>query len=431
MQGPLALGLFLVVLVLVIVQPKGLGIGWPTAVGAVLAVLLGVVSLRDVGTVVSIVWNATLTFVGVILISLVLDGIGFFRWAALAVAKRAGSSGPRLFVSVLVLGAIVAALFANDGAALILTPIVYEQVTALRMDHRAVLAFVMAGGFIADATSLPLVISNLVNIVSADFFHIGFATYAVRMMPVDVLSLVLSIVALWLLFGRDVPREIPVADLPSPASAIRDPVLFHASFWVLGALLLGYFLTEVVPVPVSVLSLGGAALLLYLARRRGGVDVPDLIRRAPWRIVVFSIGMYVVVFGLRDAGLISGLAHLLRSAAKEGPLTASVAGGFLAAVLSAIMNNMPTVLVEALAIHAAHVGTHMTSLMAFANVIGSDLGPKLTPIGSLATLLWLHVLERRGLRIGWGYYMRIGALLTVPVLFLVLCGWTGVWLWHA
>lgn len=430
MQAPLALGLFIVVLGLVIWQPRGLSIGWPTALGALLAVLTGIVSLADVGTVVSIVWNATLTFVGIILISLVLDDIGFFRWAALTVAHRARRSGPRLFVLVLVLGAMVAALFANDGAALILTPIVYEQVVALRMERRAALAFVMAGGFIADATSLPFVISNLVNIVSANFFHIGFATYAARMVPVDVLSLGTSLVALWLVFGRDVPREVDQDTLPDPKSAIRDPVLFRTSFWVLGLLLAGYFATEIVPVPVSILSLIGAGVLLALAQARKASRVMDLVRQAPWRIVVFSIGMYVVVFGLRDAGLIAGLSHLLRNAAGHGPYAASIVAGFLAAALSAVMNNMPTVMVEALAIHSAHVSHQATGLLALANVVGSDLGPKLTPIGSLATLLWLHVLERRGMRIGWGYYMRVGVLLTVPVLLLVLLGLTFVWLVH-
>ncbi len=426
LHAALALLLFVVVLVLVIWQPRGLSIGWPAAVGGLLAVLLGIVSLKDVGTVVGIVWDATLAFVAIILISLILDAIGFFEWAALHMARLARGSGLRLFVYTLLLGALVAAFFANDGAALILTPIVYEQVKALRLRPAAILAFVMAGGFIADSTSLPLVVSNLVNIVSADFFHIGFLSYAVRMVPVDVVAVAASLGALYLYFRRDLPRSVAVQGLKAPRDAIRDPKLFRASWLVLGLLLLGYLLSQALHVPVSVVAGTAAILLLLLAHRSPAVDVRRLVVEAPWKIVVFSIGMYVVVFGLRDAGLTALLARSIAWAGGHGLTAGLFYTGYLAAALSSVMNNMPTVMINALAVHASGAHGVQQLGMALANVIGSDLGPKITPIGSLATLLWLHVLERRGVKIGWGYYFRVGIMLTVPVLAVTLLALTGV-----
>ena len=422
--------LFASVLALVIWQPRGLSIGWPASVGGLLAVLLGVVSLKDVGTVVGIVWDATLAFVAIILISLVLDAIGFFEWAALHMARLAQGNGIRLFVYTLLLGAVVAAFFANDGAALILTPIVYEQVKALKLRPAAILAFVMAGGFIADATSLPLVVSNLVNIVSADYFHIGFLSYAARMMPVDIVALAASLLALYLFFRKDLPRTVASEGLKRPSEAIRDPRLFRASWLVLGLLLLGYLVSEALHIPVSVVAGTAAILLLLLARRSPSVSVRRLIAEAPWKIVVFSIGMYIVVFGLRDAGLIALLASSLRWAAGHGLTAAVLFTGYLSAFLSSVMNNMPTVMINALAVHGAGTQGTLQQAMAFANVIGSDLGPKITPIGSLATLLWLHVLERRGMKIGWGYYFRIGITLTVPVLLVTLLALSAVMLLH-
>jgi arsenical pump membrane protein len=421
MQSALAIALFLAVLVLVIWQPRGLSIGWPAAVGGALAVALGVVRPGAVRTVVGIVWDPTLTFVALILISLVLDGIGFFEWAALHMARAARGSGLRLFFYSLLLGALVAALFANDGAALILTPIIYEQVRALKLPSAAVLAFVMAGGFIADTTSLPLVVSNLVNILSADFFHIGFAAYAARMLPVDVAALAASLAALYLYYRRDLPVRVATDGLNAPVSAIRDRRLFRAAWVVLALLLAGYFATHALGIPVSAVAGAAALLLLALAARSPAIDLRRVVRDAPWKIVVFSVGMYVVVFGLRDAGLIAHLGTLLAWAAGHGLAAAIFCTGYVAGALSAVMNNMPTVMVGALAIHASAVAAQRTHLgMVLANVIGSDLGPKITPIGSLATLLWLHVLDRRGLRITWGYYFRVGIVLTLPVLAVTL-----------
>jgi arsenical pump membrane protein len=188
----------------------------------------------------------------------------------------------------------------------------------------------------------------------------------------------------------------------------------------------GYFLTQDLHLPVSIIAGSAAIFLLLLARRSEAVDVRKILREAPWKIVVFSIGMYIVVFGLRDAGLTQFLANSLRAVSSHGRLLGILYTGGLAAALSSVMNNMPTVMVNALAIHGSGVQGAMRLALALANVIGSDLGPKITPIGSLATLLWLHVLERRGVKIGWGYYFRVGITLTLPVLAVVLLALYGV-----
>jgi arsenical pump membrane protein len=416
----LALVIFGVTIAVVIWQPRGLGIGWSAMGGAGVALLAGVVSFSDIPMVWGIVWNATATFVAIIIVSLLLDEAGFFEWAALHVARWGGGSGRLLFALVVLLGAAVSSLFANDGAALILTPIVIAMLRALGYRDKATLAFVMAAGFIADTASLPLIVSNLVNIVSADFFRIGFADYASVMIPVDLASIAATLVVLLLYFRHDIPASYDVTPLRAPADAIRDPATFKAGWMVLALLLAGFFLLEPLGVPVSAMAATGAVLLLVIAARGHVIETRKVLRGAPWQVVIFSLGMYLVVYGLRNAGLTDHLAGLLDRTAQGGVWGAAFGTGIIAALLSSVMNNMPTVLVGALSIDATHATGAVREAMIYANVIGCDLGPKITPIGSLATLLWLHVLGQKGIRIGWGYYFRVGVTLTIPVLLVTL-----------
>ena len=415
-----AMLIFLFTLVLVIWQPRGLGIGWSASFGAVLALVFGVVHLADIAVVWGIVWNATATFVAVIIISLLLDEAGFFEWAALHVARWGGGNGRRLFAFIVLLGAAVAALFANDGAALILTPIVMAMLVALGFSPAATLAFVMAAGFIADTASLPLIVSNLVNIVSADFFGIGFNQYAAVMVPVNIAAVLASLLVLLLYFGREVPARYDLAQLKAPAQAIRDRDTFRAGWVVLVLLLVGFFGLEPLGVPVSAVAAVAAVVLLAVAARGHVISTRKVLHGAPWQIVVFSLGMYLVVYGLRNAGLTDRIAMLLDWFAQGGIWGAALGTGVLTALLSSVMNNMPTVLIGALSIDASRATGLVKEAMVYANVIGCDLGPKITPIGSLATLLWLHVLQKKGTIIRWGYYFKVGIVLTLPVLLATL-----------
>ncbi|MFK3651048.1 arsenic transporter [Lysobacter enzymogenes] len=428
----LAFAIFVVTLVFVVWQPRGLGIGWSALAGAAVALATGVVGWHDVGTVWALVWDATFTFVALIVISLILDEAGFFAWAALHVARWGGGDGRRLFPLIVLLGAAVAAVFANDGAALLLTPIVLAIVLRLNVAPATAMAFTVACGFIADTASLPLVVSNLVNIVSAQFFAVPFDRYAAVMVPVNLVSVGATLLVLWVWFRRDIDVRYSLQALQAPDTAIRDAAVFRAAFPLLGALLLAYFATGPLGVPIAAVTGAAALLLVGIAGRwtRGGrgarIAVARVLRGAPWQIVLFSLGMYLVVYGLGHAWLTQAASAALRWLAAQGTFVATVGTGFAVAALASVMNNMPATLVGALAIDAAQLPAPTRELMLYANVVGNDLGPKFTPIGSLATLLWLHVLAGKGQRIGWGAYMKVGMALTPPVLLAALL---ALWVW--
>ena len=407
--------IFIITLTFVIVQPKNIQIGTSAIFGAFIALIFGVVTFSDVLDVTNIVWDATLAFIGIIILSLVLDEIGFFEWAALKMAKFSNGSGLKMFIYSILLGAFVSALFANDGAALILTPILLAKMRILQLNLKTIIAFLLAGGFISDSASLPFVFSNLTNIVTANYFSIGFAQYFFDMIIPFIVSVIASTIFLWLILRKDIPKTVDITLLKEPKSVIKNMKLFYFSWVFLALLLCAYFFGDAYDLPISIFALGGATIFLIIATISKSVEPLKIIKEAPWQVVWFSIGLYIVVYGLKNAGLTDYLAIILKDLALRGETIAVLGTGFIAAFLSAIMNNMPTIMIMDIALNDIQ-----NQAMIYANIVGCNLGPKMTPFGSLATLLWLHVLAKKGVKISFAQYSKFGLIITPPVLFIVL-----------
>ncbi|HQU01951.1 MAG TPA: ArsB/NhaD family transporter, partial [Acetobacteraceae bacterium] len=224
----------------------------------------------------------------------ILDEAGFFKWAALHIARWGKGRGKILFPLIILLGAAISAIFANDGAALLLTPIMMAILLRLEFPPAASLAFIIGTGFVADTTSLPLMISNLVNIVSANYFGITFNQYALAMIPVDIIALIATLAVLLLFYGRDINVRYHLDQIEEPASAIVDRQIFRAAWPILIGLMIAYLITGQFGIPVSFVTCTGAAILLVIAGRwtqrqhRPVIDIRKIMLNAPWQIVIFS-----------------------------------------------------------------------------------------------------------------------------------------------
>lgn len=411
----LSVTVFAVTLFLVIKRPRNIGIGYIALAGGLVSVMLGLTTFPEIIRVWDIVWNATFTFVAIIIMSLIYDEVGFFEYAALKLAKLSAGSGRKFFVLIVLLGAVVSALFANDGAVLVMTPIVYSFLVRSGAGRKAYVAFIMSIGFISDTASMPFTISNLVNIITTGFFRIDFLTYAEVMALPYLVSVAASLGVLYIFYRKDIPGHIET-NHEEARLAVKDLAVLRSAVPVLAALIFTYAVTGLMGIPVAFIAVPAITVLFIVVAWRRTIDTRKILKEAPWQIVLFSIGMYIIVYGLGENGLIVWVSSALSNfAALPGPLP-DILSGYLFAFLASVMNNLPSVMLGNLSIGSGYHG-----ILPYVNVIANDIGPKFTPIGSLATLLWLYTLDRkRGIRISYSYYMKVGFVLALPVLTLTL-----------
>ena len=400
----LALILLFITIFLIFIKPEYMG--YSAVLMAFVALFLNVVSLKDVVEVINIVWDATLTFIGIIILSLVLEEIGFFEWAAVKIAKFSKGSGILMFIYSMLLGAVIAALFSSDSAVLILTPVLISKMQMLKLNKKTLLAFVLGGGFMANSGAFLFVFSNLPNIITADFFHIRFVEYFKNMILPSSIAVFFSVLVLFLYFKNDIPKKVDLELLPECESVIKNKKLFNFSWFFLLLLFIGFVIGDFYHIPVSVFALGGALVFLIISHFIGGISF-RVLKKAPWQILWFSIGLYVVVFGLKNAGITNYLHEIIKN-------SNVFEVGFLSASLSGILNNLPTVMIMDIALKGVNKS------LVFANIIATNIGPKITPFGALATLLWFNVLRKKGIEIGFFEYMKFGMVITPVILFFTL-----------
>ena len=366
-----AVAVFAVTLFLMIKRPFGLRLGYAAGIGAAASLLLGTVSLGQAAQSFLNIWDAALAFLGIVALSVTLDAMGFFRWAALRVVKLAGGSGLRLFFYVSLLTAAVSILFANDSAVLILTPIVLEIVTCMGIDTKGKLAYLFSAGLMADTAAMPLITSNPINILSADFFKYTFIDHLIFMGPVAVATILSSLLLFYLFFRKQIPKayDVKAADTLTKEKPVISPLLLRISLATLVAIDIGYVLTSLNRFPVSIVICSGAAFLIavywFTLKWNGSVNgekkgLIGLARDINWDIVLFMFSIFLVVQGLETAGITNLLASALLATSKLPSVIGIFAPSMVVTVGASFMNNWPMTILGLLSIQ--HIGCIWVSL---------------------------------------------------------------------
>jgi arsenical pump membrane protein len=421
----ITIAVFITALVLIIMKPKGINEAFIALAGAVLLFAAQLLKPEDAAYIWGFVWNATFSLIGIMIFTSLLDQNGFFRWAALHIVLRFHHRQLVLFIGLSMLAALITVFFNNDGTILIMVPIVLEVTALLKLSRSGRLGFLLGVGFMADTASAPLMMSNLTNILTADFFHIPFGEYASRMLLPGMIAIAATIAVTTAFFRepikREESREHAPETFPSPASAIHDQRLFRLSWFNIVLMMIGYLGSERLGIPVAAVALGCAAVQWAASALTGLAPFKQTVLRAPWLIIVFALSMNLIVYSLHIHGATAWFPSVIAPAAEKNELIGIFGSGLLFSLLAAAINNLPAVLVSSLAIEQVDGPAYMP----FASLLGTSVGAKLSPIGSLATLLWIQLLRHGGISVSWREYTKYGLLFTFPILLLALF---GLWL---
>lgn len=420
------LWLFALTLLCIYIRPLNLPLWVYSSLGAALCVGFGFVSLSDVAFVWGMVWDSTFSLVGLIIFALSLEKLGFFEVLAHYTLRLSTHRQTlhlqtwKFFVFIGVLASVLATFFSNDGAILILTPLIIALLTHIenvKFSRSPLIIFLLFVGFMSDFASNTFIFSNLTNIITADFFTITFIDFALAMALPQLFVILAAFILFWILFTRKLPKTL---EFKVHTQALPKPSITLFCFALITLLLFGIIGGEKFGIALCVFTLGVAFLSTLCGILTHKIALKQMLKLAPLGIVAFSLGLFIVVFGVNNMGLVGLLAEGLKHC-DTLPLFAQIFSvGISSSLGSSVINNLPMVMLGDLALKDS------SNALIFAHLLGCNVGAKLTPIGSLATLLWLFSLKRYGISISFLQYMLV-ALLIVP--FVLFFGLLGLWVY--
>ena len=412
--------IFILTLTAIMTRPFRMSEALSAAIGAILMLVFRFLSPIEAVRLLLGEWNIFGFFLGLMTIAAIADQAGIFEVLANQTARLAGGSASKLFFGVFMVGTLLTAFLSNDATALILTPAVYAMVTRLRLP---VLPFMFVCTFIADTASFLLPVSNPINILILESFGSGLGIFLHYLFLPALFCIILNVGLFWFLFRAELRRgfklsDLPVVELPSPA-------YFRFTLVSLGAIAVAFVLASFFRAPLSIVALSGAAILLVGSRRYGRLSWVRLKGEISWSLFLFIGAVFLIIRAVKDLGLTDSFGALLIHLAGFSPLWSTLITAAGSALGANLINNVPMALVMVPTLHGLIAADQARIGLVYAAIMGCDLGPNLTTVGSLATMFWLVILRRRGLEVSSIEYFKLGVLI-VPIMLAV--GSVLIWL---
>lgn len=417
-----AVFIFILVLFFVFWRPNGLSIGWPPAIGALLALLFGVVTLTNLYEIAARTWDAVLSLIALVLLALSLYRVGWFEWAAIQLVRLSRGNGRLMFVYICLLTGLVAAFFSAYASMIVLTPVVIAIAHKINGRGTDPAPFIAAVGFMSAAAALPLTVSHPLNMLATEVAQVGMGQFAIRMSLSFVVALAVSALALTLLFMRRVPAVFSVPTLKHPLQAIRDQRGFTLSWIIMAIIAIGYVFGDLIHLPASFIVMPAALFHLLVARGHPDFTLKEIMREVPWPILAYIFGIALLVYGLIQADLALYLTDWLGNLTQRGPFLTVIGTGFAAAIVSALMQQIPATLLFTEAIVAAETSGLLGECLFYAQLIGAHYGQLLAPFGSIVAFLSIYQKIGEDGRIfsDGKTYIWAGLALSLPILALTL-----------
>jgi arsenical pump membrane protein len=393
---------------LVLIRPKGWSEAWWAAAGAALLIVLQLISLRSAAAAVAKGLDVYLFLIGMMIMSELARREGVFDWIAGHAVRASRGSRRRLFVLVYAVGVVVTVFLSNDATAVVLTPAVFAAVRAAEAEP---LPYLLICAFIANAASFVLPISNPANLVVYRGGMPPLATWLHTFALPSLVSILTTFLALRWLANQFLEGPVHTEIEEQRLSTTGRLTLY-------GIALLALTLMTVSALNIDLGAPACAVGVLVAAgvsiRDRG--TPADVAKEVAWSVLPLVAGLFVIVEAINSAGALQAAVHVLETMKNWPPLDATIGAGFGIALISNLMNNLPSGLIGGAAVNAAGV----TGPLRDAVLIGVDLGPNLSVTGSLATILWLIAIRREGQDVGFWKFLKWGVLLMPPALALTI-----------
>ncbi len=431
-------------MIFILWRPNGLNEAIPAMAGGILMLMIGSVQLSDLASIAENVSGATVTIIATMVMAIALESFGFFYWIVMKLQSYTKGSGIRLFWLINLLSFCMTLFFNNDGSILITTPIFILLFKQIGLKKHEQIPYLISGALIATTSSAPIGVSNVVNLIALNMIGLGLYTQTRMMLIPCMAGLLFLALLLYIVLYRALPKTLPTHDAkkpprphkrvhplhdkpaePHPPEKKQQRIMIGVLIFVF-ILRLGLFAASLAGIPIWTIAATGSAAILALRFAVLKIGPLDVLKKAPWHIFLFAFSMYMMIYGLHHIGLTRLLVAALEPLLTGNAMHSTITMGALVTLLSNLSNNHPALMISTLTITHMDLQPFHLQTAYLSSIIGSDIGSLILPIGTLATMIWMHILKQHHIKFHWREYIRVTFVVIPPAVLatlLFLYGW--------